>query len=252
MKILLTSGGLKIPYIRDEFLKIIPKPAKEIKLAHITTASKVADDTGFVDRDKKAMEDMGLQVTDLDIEGKSEAELENLLKNQDVIYVQGGNGFYLLNHIRLSGFDKVVKKLLKQGKIYVGVSAGSYVACPTIEMHNWKSEKEKYGVTDLTAMNLVPYLITVHYNRIKYRDGIKEGVKQSKYPVKILTDYQAILVDEGNEKIVGVGSEIKSEDLLKDKQPTEDELNMELAIFEAKSSQRADGSSPRAAKREET
>ncbi len=208
--LLLTSAGIKIPPIKDELLKILTKSANKIKLAHIITASKVAEDTEYVKRDKKVMKKVGFQVEDIDIVGKTEKQLRKILNNKDIVYVQGGNGFFLLKHIKKSGFDKVVKNLIKRGVIYVGVSAGTYVACPTIEMHTWKDKRRnQFGLVDLTAMNLVPFLITVHYNRVKYRSGLKEGISKSKHPVRILNDDQAILVKNGKIKLVGRGKEVK-------------------------------------------
>ena len=208
--LLLTSAGIKVTPIRDELLKILPKPASKIKLAHVVTASNVAEDIDYVRRDKRMMKKVGFQVEDIDIVGKTEKQLRKTLKNKDVVYVQGGNGFFLLKHIRKSGFDKVIKDLIKRGTIYIGVSAGTYVACPTIEMHTWKDkERNQFGVVNLAAMNLVPFLITVHYNRVKYRSGLKEGITKSKYTVKILNDDQAILVKSGKIKLVGRGKEVK-------------------------------------------
>ena len=210
--LLLTSGGIQVPAIKDEVLKILTKPATKTKLAHITTASKVVENIDYVDRDRKTIKKMGFQVTDIDIRGKSKNQLIKLLKDQDVIYVQGGNGFYLLKHIRKSGFDKVVKKLLDKGVIYIGVSAGTYVACPTIKMHTWKGkERNQYGITNMAAMNLVPFLVSVHYNKINYKqkEGVKTGATKTKHLVKVLNDNQAILVKNSKIKLVGKGKETK-------------------------------------------
>lgn len=205
--ILLTSAGMNV---KEEILKILPKPASQIKLAHIITASKAEKNISYLEKDKEKMLGAGFQVEDIDIEGKTEKELRDLLGSKDIIYVQGGSAFYLLKCVRESGFDKVVKDLINKGAIYIGVSAGSYVACPTIEAAGWKHlDKNIVGLTDLVAMNLVPFLITAHYNRLKYRKAVKNGVKKSKYPVRILTDEQAILIQDGVAKLVGKGEEIK-------------------------------------------
>ena len=45
----------------------------------------------------------------------------------DVMYMMGGNTFYLLNIIRKTGFDKNIKEFINSGKIYVGSSAGSEI-----------------------------------------------------------------------------------------------------------------------------
>ena len=81
---------------------------------------------------------------------------------------------------------------------------------PEFEMATWKHQ-DKYdhcGVTDFTAMNLVPFLVTAHYAS-EYAELLKEKIRQSQYPVRILTDDQAILVQNGSTKLVGKGDEIK-------------------------------------------
>lgn len=204
--ILLTSAGMNI---KEEILKILPKPANQIKLAHIITASKAEKDIGYLEKDKQIMEEAGFQVEDIDIEGKTEKEIRDLLKNKDIIYVQGGNTFYLLKCVKESGFGKVIKELLDKGVIYIGVSAGSYIACPTIEMAEWKHlDKNVVGITDFTAMALVPFLVSVHY-KPEYKELIKKGIQKSKYPVRVLTDEQAVLIKNGDTKLVGNDEEIK-------------------------------------------
>lgn len=91
----------------------------------------------------------------------------------------------------------------------MGASAGSYVACPTIEMALWKHQ-DKYdhcGLTDLTGMNLVPFLMSVHYVP-EFHDLLKEKTSNSNYLTRILTDEQAILVKDDEVKLLG-GEEIK-------------------------------------------
>jgi len=206
----LSSAGVRFPIVKEELLKILPKPLTKIKLAHIITASKVEDNQTFVDVDQKVLEELGIQVEKIDIADKKERELEYILNAKDVIYVNGGNGFYLLKKVFESGFDKIIKKLIAKGVIYVGVSAGTYIVCPTIEMSDWKKIKDNhYGLTNLEGLNLVPFLISVHYNREKYREKIKEGIAKTNLPVKILTDDQALLIRDGNVQLVGKGDEVK-------------------------------------------
>lgn len=195
--------------VKEEILKILPKPAEETKVAHVITASKAEKNTAYVEKDRMGMQELGFNVEDIDIEGKEENELRKLLKNKDAIYVQGGNTFYLLKHVRASGFDRVINEFVEKGVIYIGVSAGSYIACPTIEMATWKhQDRNTVGLTDLTALNLVPFLLSVHY-KPEYKDILKEAIAKAKYPVKILTDDQALLIQNGEVRLVGNGEEIK-------------------------------------------
>jgi len=204
--ILLTSAGMDI---KEEILKVLPKSPEQMKVAHIITASKPEKNTSYVAKDKDAMVKEGFQVEDIDLEGKSEPELKEVLRDKDIIYVQGGNTFYLLKYAKQSGFDELVKKLIGEGKIYIGVSAGSYIACPTIEMATWKKhqDRERIGLTDLSALNLVPFLLSVHYVD-EYKGILKEAISKTKYKVRILTDEQAIFVINDEIKFIG-GEEIK-------------------------------------------
>jgi len=204
--ILLTSAGMDV---KEEILKILPKPASQIRIAHIITASKIEKNFSYLEKENQIMRELGFNVENVDIEGKNENELRVLLSDKDIIYVQGGNTFYLLKHVKASGFDKVVKELIKKGVIYIGVSAGSYIACPTIEMAYWKDpDRNTVGLNDLTGLNLVPFLLSVHF-KPEYASILKQEISTVKHPVRILTDEQAILVIDNEVKLVGRGEEIK-------------------------------------------
>lgn len=201
-KLLLTSAGTNV---KKEIIRIIPKSASELKIAYITTASKPELDKNYSYIDRKELINLGFQIEDLDIEGKNEEELTKLLINKDIIYVQGGNTFYLLKAVKESGFDKVIKEMIDKGKIYIGVSAGSYIACPTIEHAYWKhADKNIVGLKDLTALNLVPFFLTAHFEE-NYRKYVELGAKKTKLPVVALSNSQAVLVENGKWKVVGKG-----------------------------------------------
>ena len=173
-------------------------------------AWKGAHSLDYLERAKNIFAANNYNYEELDLDGKNEQWLRDYMNDFDVVYVQGGSTFYLLNSIRKSGFDKVLKDLVPKGLYYIGASAGSYVACPTIEMATWK-DPDKYdrcGITDFTGMNLVPFCLSVHYMP-EYKEVLKEKIKDFKYPVHILTDEQAILVQDGKEQLIGNKEEIK-------------------------------------------
>ncbi len=201
-KILLTSAGMNMG---KEIHTILPKPSRELKLAHIITASTPEVNKEYVIKDRERMMTMGFDVENIDIEGKSEDTLRKILENKDIVYVQGGDTFYLLKQVQSSGFDTIVKEHVNKGKLYIGVSAGSYIACPTIEQSLWKHKgKNQYGLTDLSALNLVPFLIFAHFKE-ENRELVEKGASGTKYPVVALSDTQAVLVIDGRWKVVGEG-----------------------------------------------
>ena len=192
--ILLTSAGMQV---KDAILRILPKLPRKMKLAHIVTAANVEGYKGYIDDDRRLMEQVGFQIADLDLVGKNRIELRALLGEKDIIYVQGGNTFYLLHHVRESGFDEVIKRLIDRGIIYIGVSAGSIIAGQTIETSVWRDvDRNVVGLSDLTGLGLVPFNIFVHYSP-QYKELILREQPKSKWPLRILTDDQALLIRDG-------------------------------------------------------
>lgn len=208
--LLLTSGGIRFSPVADEFVKLLSKPPETIKMAHIMTASKMAHHLTYLEEDKAAFARLKIPYEDIDIEGMTEGQLREKLPAFDVIYVQGGDPFYLLKHMKLSGFDVVIKELINEGKLYVGVSAGSYVACPTMESTLWKKpQRARHGLgNDEPALNLINFLVAVHYKEI-HMNAVKSGIARTKLPVRILTDNQALLVRGDKVELVGEGEEIR-------------------------------------------
>ncbi len=204
--LLLTSSGIEAP-IKPAFVSLLTKPANEVKVCFITTAAYgESKNPTWMEKDRGLLQECGIKhIEDLDIKDKTQSELEKIIADKDIIYVNGGNTFYLLYWVRKSGFDSVVSKYVKRGGLYVGVSAGSYVVCPTIEAATWKhSDRNKVGLEDLTALSLVPFLITAHFEE-KYRKIVEAEAKKIKYPIVALADGQAVLVEGKEVKLIGKG-----------------------------------------------
>jgi len=205
MKLILASDLsflLKYGYI----LTGIPK--NQMNIGYVTTASKGACDKSFIEKVKNIIKKNGYSFEDIDIEGKSKEELKKFFKDKNIIHVEGGNTFYLLKIIRETRFDEIIKELIEKGKVYIGTSAGAYIMCPTIEVASWNlDDKDRFGVTNFTALSYVPFILKVHYEN-KLEELIKEKIKTLKYPLRILKDGQGILVEDNKYTFVGDGKEV--------------------------------------------
>ncbi|MFA7244166.1 MAG: Type 1 glutamine amidotransferase-like domain-containing protein [Patescibacteria group bacterium] len=189
MNIFLTSQASRV---LDKIVEMLPKPPRELRVAFIPTASDPYEEHPWLDEDRAKFIELGFNVIDFDLKYKTEDETRQALKNFDILFVAGGNTFYLLSEARKSGFCKVAKEMVEAGKIYIGSSAGSYIACPTIEAATWKNpEKERFGLVDLRALCFVDFILTAHY-KDKYKDAVAEGKKTSRYRVVVLTDEQFV------------------------------------------------------------
>ena len=192
--LLLTSAGMQM---KKEIIKLLQKPAYDITVVFISTAAKSEENLAFLRMDWTVMRDeMGFNVEEYDIDGKTEAEVTKALEFKDIIYVEGGNTFYLLKAMRACNFERIIRRLLKDGKVYIGSSSGSIVAGRTIQTAEWLGDKNTVHIKDFKGLNLVPFDIFCHYQP-EYADLIKQKIKNPRKRAKtlrILTDQQAIIV----------------------------------------------------------
>jgi dipeptidase E len=208
MKLLLTSAGLTTSKIREEFLHLVGKPASEITVAFIPTATDPEVDHSFVQRainELKALGDITLKEFELrgvrsidlvDLKDFSSEALRKKLSHYDVIWVNGGNTFYLLYWAKKSGFVEILPELLHAGKTYVGVSAGSILATPTIEVAGWKGldDPNVVELENLRALNLVNFHIFPHYHT-SYDARIAANRDKLSGDLTCLANNQAVVVD---------------------------------------------------------
>lgn len=198
--ILSSKGPILFDFLLDKYL---PKKWNECKIAYIVTASKKSFNGDHIIEMKQKMDEQMLNYNEIDIAEINKEELENTLSKFDIIMVDGGNTYYLLKCIRESGFDKIVKKLLKKGIVYIGVSSGAYVASPSIVTATWSNRGfDTFDIEEYSAMSLVDFLIKAHYTPEKF-EFFKEKSKESKFPLCLLSDSQALIVKDGNIKSFG-------------------------------------------------
>ncbi|MDO8503549.1 MAG: Type 1 glutamine amidotransferase-like domain-containing protein [bacterium] len=209
MKLFLTSAGLP-PETTEAFLKLLGKKPEETKVCFISTASfekYPKGDAEYVKKDKQRLSEIGFKtITEIDLRKENEDSLSAKLSDSHVIFVEGGNTFYLLKYVRASGFDKVIRPFLDRGGIYVGVSAGSYIAGLDILPTQWKhaSDQNAVGLKDLRGLGLVDFAFFCHY-KPEYESVINGNKHKIPYSVIALTDSQAVLVDGEMTQFVGPG-----------------------------------------------
>lgn len=81
-------------------------------------------------------------------------------RNAEAIAVGGGNTFHLLRGLYETGLIESIRERVEAGVPYIGWSAGSNVACPTIRTTNDMPIVEPQS---FKALNLVPFQINPHY-----------------------------------------------------------------------------------------
>ena len=146
--IFLTSTGLSDEKIRQEFLRCVGTNRAK-RVAIVTTAASGKAENKYAKLAETQFKELGFSAIDfVDIEFDSPERLNRY----HIIYVCGGNTFYLLYHLKKNGADKILSRLLnKSNVIYIGVSAGSIVLAPTIQLAaTVDPDPNDIGLTDLT------------------------------------------------------------------------------------------------------
>ena len=178
-KIVLTSCGIINRNLKEEFYKLLNKEIEKIKVLYITTAIDGEDDsnTSWIGEEFKTILDLGIKRENIE-EYKMDYEID--LSLYDMIYMMGGNTFYLLKKIRDTKFDIKLKEAINNGIVYVGSSAGSIILGNTIEL-SLPYDKNDVNLVDFTGLKLVDGIIVSHANR--KQEFIAE--KREKYKDKI-------------------------------------------------------------------
>ncbi len=205
MKLLLTSGGLRNPTLAQAFLDLVGKPAEKVKVAFIPTALNVErGDKGWAIDQLIRLRDLGIAQLDIvDISATPKDIWLPRLEESNVIFVNGGNTTYLMGCFNNSGLTELVPSLLKD-RVYVGVSAGSYVATPDIRFNSDNTDKV------LDGLKLVDFGLQVHLHSPKFPlaktdEAVQQRVKGCPYKVYALDDNMAIKIDGDDMKVIGEG-----------------------------------------------
>jgi dipeptidase E len=162
-KILLTSNGFFTDLIKQQFLQLIDGDLSNLKATIITTASHKKQNNRFAMKAKEDLLGYGFKKVDFN---DIEFDKPKLLEKYNVIYINGGNPFYLLYHMKKSGADLILKDIAKQNTVIVGVSAGAIILGPNIEVVNYFTPQiNTVDMQDLTALGLTNKAIFPHYDR---------------------------------------------------------------------------------------
>ena len=193
----------------SEVASLFPKFAgEEIKGKRITfipTASLVEEVRFYVDDDRKAFEELGIIVEELEITAASPDKILEVLNRNDYIFVSGGNTFYLLQELRRKGADALITEQIRAGKLYIGTSAGSVILCPDIEFV--KEMDYSYAAPELqsfTGLNIVDFYILPHYLDFPFEETTQNVVKKygKKLDLRPISNKQVITIAENRIEIL--------------------------------------------------
>lgn len=200
MKLYLSSEG--IPDI-GVFSKFVDKQPEEIRLGLIFHAKDYKPEAEREEKLKEAIthfENFGIAVEVINL--FSQPTLEQLLA-YDVLWLNGGNTFYLRWAIAESGSEELLKDAFNQGVIYAGDSAGAVIAGSTIDKYETADNPTVAPYKVSAGLNYFKIGLIPHWGSEEYAavlSSIEESFKNDGYETIRMTDNGYVLIE--NDQIV--------------------------------------------------
>lgn len=116
-----------------------------------------ADHEGYTENIRAALKSLGVQVI-----GVPETNLaRQAVQDAEILFVGGGNSFRLLRSLQQLELLDVVRQRVTEGTLrYMGSSAGSNMACPSLRTTN---DMPIVQPASFAAFGLIPFQINPHY-----------------------------------------------------------------------------------------
>ena len=182
-KLFLTSYLAGTKKLVGDFLKDI----SEKEITFIPTASNVEDYKEYVNEAKQVFIELGYSLNIIDISELEKEEIEKVLENTNVLYISGGNTFYLLQELKRKEILNIIKDKISNGMIYIGESAGAMITSKNIEyVQIMDDETLVSDLDDYKALGITNFYILPHNNEFPFVESTKKIIKIYGNKLKLL------------------------------------------------------------------
>ena len=185
--------------------KFLDKNTESKKILFIPTATNVDEYKKYIHLTQKAFEDFGYEVENFDVSIFSEEIAKEKLSEAKIVFISGGNTFYLLQELKRKNLITYLKERIENGLLYIGESAGSVIAAPDIEYASVIDDKTvATELDDYAGLNLVDFYIVPHFEEEPFVESSRNTVElyKDKLDLKLINNKEAILVENNNFTII--------------------------------------------------
>ncbi|WP_455042739.1 Type 1 glutamine amidotransferase-like domain-containing protein [Leptotrichia buccalis] len=184
--------------------KFLDKNTESKKILFIPTAANVEEYKKYMHLTQKAFEDFSYEVENFDVSVFSEEIAKEKLSEAKIVFISGGNTFYLLQELKRKNLITYLKERIENGLLYIGESAGSVIAAPDIEYASVIDDKTvATELDDYTGLNLVDFYIVPHFEEEPFVESSRNTVELYKDKLDLkLINKEAILVENNNFTII--------------------------------------------------
>lgn len=178
----------------------LPAYPAELRTVFVPTAGSGYPTAPWIAKERDWFVRNGFSVGDLELATASPQQVAQTLKGADLVYVAGGNTYFLLQHMQRTDFWSVYRET---APLYAGVSAGAIVTCPDISYIDDLDEREQApGLQDTTGAGLVDFRILPHVDSAKLQPKLNHILARwpASWPLEKLEDSEAIIVEGGSHR----------------------------------------------------
>lgn len=147
---------------------------------------------------KEALENCGLMVDELEISTAPKEEIDSKLQRNDYIYVTGGNTFFLLQELKRTGTDRIIKEQVDVGKIYIGESAGSIAMARSIEyVKDMDDLAAAPNLASFSSLDMIDFYPVPHHTNFPFKESTESIITHYNKKINLcpISNAQAIIVN---------------------------------------------------------
>lgn len=202
-KVFLASYFAGVTAQFQDFIK--SKTITDREIVFIPTAGNVEDYTDYIDEGRAALVAMGYQVDELDVASESQAAAIAKIKAAQIIYISGGNTFYLLQELKRKQLLPVINEKINAGIPYIGESAGAIIMAPNIEYNSLMDDTSVApDLTDYSALAQTDFYTLPHFEEEPFVEADEKVIATYQNQINLvpINNSQAIISDGETYQIV--------------------------------------------------
>ena len=191
--------------VKDLFRQYASEKQLGKQILFIPTAANVEEYRGYIDEALQTFEDLGFQVEVLDISVCDRETAQAKIFQSKLLYVSGGNTFYLLQELKKKQLLSLIKEQIADGMVYVGESAGAVITAEDIDYIRLMDDKAvAKELNDTEALNEVDFYVLPHLGEEPFVESGQATLDTYSAQLNLLSlhNHQAVLVEGEEVKVL--------------------------------------------------
>ena len=171
----------------------------------IPTSGNVEEYRGYIDEALQTFADLGFQVEILDISACDRETAQAKIFQSKLLYVSGGNTFYLLQELKKKQLLSLIKEQIADGMVYVGESAGAIITAKDIDYNKLMDDKSvAEELSNTEGLNEVDFYVLPHLGEEPFVESAQDTLDTYSDQLNLLSlnNRQAVLVEGEEVKVL--------------------------------------------------